>query len=262
MLYRFVDYLFWLIAPVIQSGVLIALLRRKLSREYTWFFAYTLLQVVSVPILALIMRWSYAGYYYSYYTVVSLSILVSTGVIWEIFKHSFGPRLRIWFATMLAVLCLTAVLWAINAMGAGSRARDGVFDDVMLLADRSLRISQVALGIGFTFLSTRIGVSRRSFLFGVALGFAFFAACNMLVTTVASRHGLMSSLFLSRINSVAYLISCIIWLFYAKLGTPDAKGTWRSSDPYLPPDSEDEPKKPGRWFFRIGFSQGSASAGV
>lgn len=259
---RLVDYVFSLISPMIQLVVLILIFRRKLSRSYRWFFAYTFLQALSVPILALIMNWSYAGYYYAYYAEVTLSILVSTGVIWEIFKQAFGPRLRIWLATLLAVVGMMFAFYTLNSMVAGSRATDGVFDDLMLLAERSLRVSQVAIMLVLSILSALLGVSRRSFVYGIGLGFGFFAACNMFVTAVATHHGILSSIALSRINSLSYLVSCIIWLLYAKFGTPDAKGIWRSSEPYLPPDSEDGPKEPPRWFFRIDLSQGSASAGV
>jgi hypothetical protein len=257
---RLADYVLWLVAPTIQLAVLILIFRRKLNRYYQWFFAYTFLQVLSVPFLAATIRWSYTFYYYAYYVNVALSMFVSMGVVWEVFKYSFGPRLRIWFATLLAVLCLTAVLWAINAMGAGSRATYGIYDDVMLLADRSLRVSQVAIVLVLSILSVRLGVSRRSFLFGVRLGFGFFAGCNMFVTAVATHHGILSSIALSRINSLAYLASCIIWVFYAKFGTPDAKGIWRSPEPYPPDDSEHGPNEPPRWFFRIGLSHGGATA--
>jgi hypothetical protein len=258
---RLADYFFWLVAPLIQIFILVALRRRKLSLNYRYFLAYTLLQVVSFPILAAFMRWSYAGYYYAYYSNLVLSVSVSFAVIWEILARTSGwhrehPRLLAIVAICMAVTSIT-----MSGLLLASQSDPRIFDDGMMFADRLLRIIQVVLMIVFIFLHTRIGVSPRSFLFGVGLGFGFFGACNMFVTAVASLHGL-SSQALSRINSLSYLVSCIIWLVYAKLGTPDAKGTWRSSEPYLPPDSEHGPKEPPRWFFRTGLSHGDAAARV
>ena len=37
--------------PLLQIGVLIAMVRRGLHRDYPYFFNYTILQVVGVPVL-------------------------------------------------------------------------------------------------------------------------------------------------------------------------------------------------------------------
>ncbi len=48
---RLVDYVVWFATPVLQSGLLVALYRRGLHRDYPFFFNYTILQVISVPVL-------------------------------------------------------------------------------------------------------------------------------------------------------------------------------------------------------------------
>ncbi len=223
MHYRLADYVFWLTAPVLQAGVLVAMFRRGLHRDYPFFFNYTVLQVVSVPVLAAFMRWSYAGYYYAYYLNVALSVLISFAVLQEIFKDAFRPyeNLRdlsvILFRWSALVVFLVAVMWAVNA---GHKSANGVFDDVMLLGDRSLRLMQCGLVFFLLLFNTYLGIPQRSLLFGISLGFGFFAAVNMLVTTAASRHGLVTSLALSRINSLAYLTSVVIWLVYTLVAVP------------------------------------------
>jgi hypothetical protein len=224
MHYRLADYVFWLITPLLQAGVLVAMFRRGLHRDYPFFFNYTVLQVVSVPVLAAFMRWSYTGYYYAYYANVALSVLISFAVLQEIFKDAFRPyeNLRdlsvILFRWSALVVFLVAVMWAVNA---GHIAPSyGIFDDVMLLGDRSLRLMQCGLVFFLLLFNTYLGIPQRSLLFGISLGFGFFAAVNMLVTTAASHHGLVTSLALSRINSLAYLASVIIWLTYTLVAKP------------------------------------------
>ena len=63
--------------------------------------------------------------------------------------------------------------------------------------------------------SEYLGISRRSLLFGISLGFGFFAAINMLVVTGMAQHGgILSKTVLRHINSAAYFIAVAIWLGY------------------------------------------------
>ena len=67
---------------------------------------------------------------------------------------------------------------------------------------------------------------------------------------------------LSRINSVAYLTSVVIWLLYAIYGTMDVSGFDRaqlySSQSY---NDRRGPNRPNRWFFRLGSSPTHAAGG-
>lgn len=221
---RLADYVLWLTAPVLQAGVLVAMFRRGLNRDYPFFFYYTVLQVVSVPVLGALMKWSYAGYYYSYYATITLSALISFAVLQEIFKDAFRPyeNLRelsvILFRWSALVVFLVAVMWAVNA--GHTSTNYGIFDDVMMLGDRGLRLMQCGLVFFLLLFNTYLGIPQRSLVFGISLGFGFFAAVNMLVTTVATHHGILSSVWLSRINSLAYLTSVIIWLTYTLVAMP------------------------------------------
>ena len=64
--------------------------------------------------------------------------------------------------------------------------------------------------------SEYLGISRRSLLFGISLGFGLFAAMNMLVATgMSAIHGILRQDTLRHINSAAYLVSCdhLVWLY-------------------------------------------------
>jgi hypothetical protein len=54
-------------------------------------------------------------------------------------------------------------------------------------------------------------------LFGIAVGFGFFAAVNMLVMTALSHQSYLSKASLSRISAGAYTTSMLIWLAYSAL---------------------------------------------
>jgi hypothetical protein len=218
-----IDYVLWFAAPTLQAAVLVCMFGRGLHRDYPFFFNYTILQVISVPALAIANVYSYRVYYYSYYVNLGLSILLSFAVLQEIFKDAFRPyeALRdlgvILFRWSALVVFLVGVMWAINA---AHKPENGALQDAFLLADRALRLMQCGLVFFMLLFSEYLGIPHRSFLFGIALGFGLFAAINMLVMTGASHHGILSRATLSTINSGAYLLTVMIWFAYTWAASP------------------------------------------
>ncbi len=218
------DCVLWFGGSCLQLGVLIAMFRRGLHRDYPYFFNYTILQVVSAPILYVMLNRSYTLYYYGYYINVALSVLISFAVLQEIFKDAFRPyeALRdlsvILFRWSALVVMLVGVMWAINA--AQNANKDAVMD-VILLADRSLRLMQCGMVFFLLLFSEYLGISRRSMIFGISLGFGLFAAVNMLVATGFTHHGgPLRPETLRFINSGAYMVATIIWLGYTLAAAP------------------------------------------
>src|SRR5579863_656039 len=164
------DYVLEFIAPTLQLGVLIAMCRRGLHRDYPFFFYYSILQIVSVPLLAAIRLFSYTAYYYGYYVVLGLSILISFAVLQEIFKDAFRPyeALRdlsaILFRWSALVALLVGVMWAINAT---HKSENGGIIDAILLGERSVRLMQCGLVFFLLLFSEYLGISRRSLVFGI-----------------------------------------------------------------------------------------------
>jgi hypothetical protein len=223
MHYRLADYVLWLTTPLLQGGVLLAMYKRGLQKDYPYFFYYTILQVASAIILAVLAATSYTAYYYAYYVNLSLSVLISFAVLQEIFKDAFRPyeNLRelsiILFRWSALVVLLVAVMWAINAR---NNAENGVITAIMMLGDRSLRLMQCGLVFFLLLFNEYLGIPHRSMLFGISLGFGLFAAVNMLVATALTQHGFLTSVALSKINSVAYLVAVIIWFGYTLAAAP------------------------------------------
>ncbi len=222
---RLTDYVLWITSPLLQLGVLIAMARRGFHRDYPYFFNYTILQVVSVPVLAFIYPRSYSLYFYAYYFNIALSVLLSFAVLQEIFKDAFRPyeALRdlsvILFRWSALVVLLVGVMWAINS---ARKTDDGAIITTILLAERSVRLMQCGLVFFLLLFSEYLGISRRSLLFGISLGFGLFGAINMLVATLMSSHphGVLRQSTLRHINSEAYMVAVAIWLGYTLVAAP------------------------------------------
>jgi len=217
---RLIDYVLWLSAPTIQLGVLVAMYRRGLQRDYPYFFNYTILSVANEPVLFVMQKYSYALYYYSYWVSIALTTLVSLAVLYEIFQNAFRPyeALRdlagILFRWSALVILLVAGMWALTS---DHPAQNGSISNAILLAGRSVRLMQCGLVFFLVLFSEYLGISRRNLLFGIALGFGLFAAVSMLVTSFMSHRGVVHVSVLRWVNSAAYNLSALIWLGYAAM---------------------------------------------
>ena len=234
---RQLDYILWCAGPLMQLGVLVAMYRRGLHRDYPYFFNYALLQVVSDPVLFVIQRHSYTLYYWSYWVSTALSALLSFAVLQEVFHDAFRPyeALRdlgvILFRWSALVVLLVGVMWAMTA--AHSSQLDVITNGIFLV-QRSVCLMQCGLVFFLLLFSEYLGISRRHVLFGIALGFGIFASVSMLVAAAASSHAtFVHASVLSQIESAAYDFAVIIWLGYtalAPVGSRVAPAAARSKD--------------------------------
>src|SRR5215469_555579 len=213
-----IDYVLWCLTPIFMSVTAVFLCRRRLQKEFPYFFNYVIFQVLSFLVEFPLRNWT--NYYYVYWAVQALSIVVSFAVLLEIFKDAFRPyeALRdlsvILFRWCALVVLLLGGMWAITSW------RENQIDNItnaIYLVERSVRLMQCGLVLFLLLFSEYLGIRRRNLLFGIAVGFGFFAAVNMLVMTALSHHSYFSKSTLSRINGIAYVVSTLIWLAYAAL---------------------------------------------
>jgi hypothetical protein len=214
----------WVGAPTLQAAIVYYMLRRKLRSDYPFFFNYTLLQVLTSLFLAGVNFFcpksvSDYVYYFGYWGTTLLSSIMAFGVLHEIFKEAFRPfeALRdlstILFRWAALVVLLVAGMSVVTATNASQNQVDAVTSTIFLV-QRNIRVMQCGLIFFLLLFSEYLGISRRHILFGVAVGFGFFAAINMLFSTAMSHGTALKKTTLSEINSAAYVISCLVWLGY------------------------------------------------
>ena len=213
-----IDYILWCATPVLMTAIAASMYRRRLHREFPFFFNYILFAILAFAVEFSLRNW--VNYFYVYWTCTALSIIVSFAVLGEIFKDAFRPyeALRdlsvILFRWCALVVLLVAGMWAITSW------RGNQIDNIVnaiYLVDRSVRMMQCGLVFFMLLFSEYLGISRRNVLFGISVGFGFFAAVNMLVLTAFAHNGALSNSAGSRISGCAYVLSALIWLAYTAL---------------------------------------------
>lgn len=214
-----IDYIFWCANPVLMTAIAAAMYRRHLHRDFPFFFNYVVLQVLSFAI-EFPLRSNSTVYFYVSWTTTALSVVVTFAVLLEIFRDAFRPyeALRelsiILFRWCALVVILVAGMWAITSWHTSQL--DNVLNG-MYMVERSVRMMQCGLVFFMLLFSEYLGISRRNVVFGISIGFGFYAAVNMLVMTALSHHTILGRTTLIRVNSSAYIVSALIWLAYTAL---------------------------------------------
>jgi hypothetical protein len=213
-----IDYVLWCLTPVLMTAIVASMYRRGLHRQFPFFFNYAVFQIVTFTVEFSLHKW--VNYYYVYWTFSALSVIVTFAVLQEIFKDAFRPyeALRdlsvILFRWCALVVLLVGGMWAITSWQ-GSQI-DNVTNGILLI-DRTMRMMQCGLVFFMLLFSEYLGISRRNVLFGISVGFGFFAAVHMLVAAALAHHTIFSKHVLSRISGLAYAMTMLVWLAYTAL---------------------------------------------
>ena len=211
------QYVMWLSAPALQMAILVFMYRRRLQRDYPFFFNYLIWQIVTSFSGFVLNRISYSYYYFGYYSTTAISSLLAFAVLHEIFKEAFRPfeALRDLSSILFRWAALVVLLVAgMSAITASNAQQVDTVTNTILLVQRNVRVMQCGLIFFLVLFSEYLGISRRHILFGIAVGFGCFAAMQVLVATAVSHVTVLKHSTLNEFNSAAYLLACLTWLGY------------------------------------------------
>ena len=216
-------YLLWVITPVLLVCVATVTRRRKLDKEFPFFFKYLILQVATNVIL-LALRNQYRPYFYAYWSLQAISTVLEFGIIYEIFLQLFRPYpyLRDFARVLLkwagSLLLLIAILFALTAS-----ANEAPIVVAALWAARSVRLVQCGLVFFLLWFCPYLGITRRHYLFGVALGFGTLAAADLVGVATRMWTGYISDKVFSLAAMAAGDWAVVIWLIYFLARAPISK---------------------------------------
>jgi len=213
----------WIAHPVLELSLAGVMFWRRLHRTFPVFFAYLVVQVSNFLILFPIYRF-HPGmpYYYAYWISAGISLAVGFKVIHEIFLDllrpypnlkDLGTLLFKWAA--LVMLLVAMVFAAATQMHTGTETQ---LDLAVMILERCVRVIQCGLILFLLFFSRYLGVSRRQFSFGIALGFGSYACVELVGLALVSSNQIHAAK-MSLINTTAYSLSILTWGGYALLKT-------------------------------------------
>jgi hypothetical protein len=221
-------YALWLAHPVLQTVIAIAMLRRGQHREFKYFFAYVVTQILTFAVVFPSYRYHYSAMFYVSWFSTAISVALGFKVIHEAFLDVFRPfhTLRD-LGTVLFKWAGLVMLLVAGVVSVSTNSTDiAPWVQAITTAQRCVRIIQVGMVLFLLFFARYMGVSRRQHSFGIALGFGTFAVVELtLIASWAGDH--LNSLGVNLINMGAYNVSLLIWLGYTLAKSParDAAST-------------------------------------
>jgi hypothetical protein len=225
---RILYYALWVAHPVLQTVIAIAMFRRGQHREFKFFFAYIVAQIMTFAVVFPIYRYYYSAAFYISWISTAISVALGFMVIHEAFLDVFRPfhTLRdlgtVLFKWAGLVMLLVAGVVSVSTSSSDTAA----WVQAIMTAQRCVRIIQVGMVLFLLFFARYLGVSRRQHSFGIALGFGSFAVVELaLIASWAGDH--LGQLSMSLINMTAYNLTLLIWLVYTVAKSParDAAST-------------------------------------
>jgi hypothetical protein len=204
------------LSPMLQAAICVAMIRKKLFREMPLFLSYTIIHAVFAYVLFFTFKKSYTAYFFLYWSSEIVDALLTFLVIQEVFSTVFRPYealrlLGIWlFRGSLLVLIAIAIVMAPGSQPFG-------FDKLvssLIIVQRSILFVQAGL-IFFLILSSRLfGLTWRTYVFGVALGFGAMACVTGLAVALRSRVPAPLNDWLATMVPFGYIVGVVVWTYY------------------------------------------------
>jgi hypothetical protein len=224
------EYILDFVTSALQCVIVIVIFRRKLYKSFPAFTASTIFQLLKTTFLhvELALPVSFLTYSYSFYSIEPCSMALELWVVYEVFKTVLEPYealRRSWrfiFLISVVALVLVNVLW----IAYEPKTKVDLLTRAILDLMQSDRVIQVGLLLVIFALSGLMGLSWRSYCFGVALGFGTYAAAEMVGWEMRRRYGWEVWDLLNTIRSVSYAVSILIWGSYFFQPPEVARPVW------------------------------------
>ncbi|MFZ0318961.1 MAG: hypothetical protein WAL56_07535 [Candidatus Sulfotelmatobacter sp.] len=217
---KIVYYALWMAHPVLLTGISIVMFRRGQYRQFKFFFAYVVTQILTFAVLFPV-RYNYSVSFYLSWFTTAVSVALGFKVIHEAFLDAFRPfhTLRD-LGTVLFKWAGLVMLLVAGVVSVSTNSSDTVpWVQAILTAQRCVRIIQVGMVLFLLFFARYLGVSWRRQSFGIALGFGFFATVELsLVASWVGDH--LNTRSAEVVNMVAYNVALLVWLGYTLAKSP------------------------------------------
>jgi hypothetical protein len=214
-------YALWIAHPVLEIGIAAIMIHRDLHRKFKFFFGYILIQLVIFAVVFTAYWHNYSAAFYLFWPCDALSVAFGFAVIHEVFVDVFrafhtlrdlGTGLFKW-AGLVMLLVAGVVSVSTNS------SEVAPWMQAITTSQRCVRIIQVGMVLFLLFFAHYVGVSRRQYSFGIALGFGSFAVIELvLICSWVGNH--LGGPWLSILNMAAYNSSLLVWLGYVAVKRP------------------------------------------
>lgn len=200
-----------------ELGIACFMIRDGSMHKFPRFFQYCLFNASQSLFLACMLAWaSYDQYFYSYWITNAISATLSFLVIQEIFMAALRPLEglrdlgRIAFRWVAGLMLIISILMGLSTHIGLNR----VLASAVISFESSVRLMQVGLLLLLFLISSRLGLSIKGRVFGIALGMGALAVVNLVAYSLISSTGTTHLVLINQLRSGFYIAVDVTWLVY------------------------------------------------
>jgi len=212
----------WLAALALQALLVGVLWTKRMGRRFPIFVGYMAFNLLFAVVLYLIYVLAFSSrllrpvYFEVYWINEVLGLLLGLAVVYEVFKHLFGPYPALKTLATQIFRCVLVLLVLLGCFVAYAQRPGQQYwlTSAFLVVEQVTRILEVGL-LGFLFMSaSAFGLHWRQYVFGIALGLGVFAAVELVGVTMAVEVGTAAHPMFNIIRSISFNCSLLIWISY------------------------------------------------
>lgn len=202
-----------LVAPVLELALAVIFVRRKIYREYPFFFAY-LISSICIGILRVSVGHIYRTYFVVFWATSGIYAVLALFVLYEVFNWFFFHLYRYWswfwvlFPTS-AVAVIGGSIWY-SLVHPPFQASSVI--SFVLVFGIAVNFVQLGLFVLFFLLVRIFKLSPWEYAFGIVVGFAAAAAGALLGYLLRSEFGTKFEPFARYAAPVSYIVAVMLWL--------------------------------------------------
>jgi hypothetical protein len=208
-----------------QVAIAWSLYRRRLHRDFPFFFAYTISELIQVVVLmpiSYLPNEGYPAYFYVGWSFVACSTVLRFAVMYEIFQHLVQryEAFRVLGRTLMHWSALVLLLFAIVAAAYAPSSDTNTLLREAFALHTSLSVIQCGLFLSLFALAFYFRVSWPHHLFGISMGFALYMCVALAITALRSQLGMMFNPVLVLGDAIGYSCATLVWSYYLLLPEP------------------------------------------
>lgn len=212
----------WVVQPALLAPLAVVMFRRRLHKQFPFFFAFIIFQIVSFAVEFLLYRGaSHRAYFCAFWFDTAINLIFQFKIIHEVFVDIFRPyhalkdlgtALFKWAA--LVMVLVSGVFVSTNPVLGDPIGRN------ILTVHRCIQVIQCGLVLFLLGFCKPLGVSWRRQSFGIALGFGLFAGSQLVCYALCSGDHIASAI--SDIASmIAFNTGIVVWFGYSSVKKPE-----------------------------------------
>ncbi len=217
--HSFLWHYLWLAPHALQIVIAVIMVRRGLFREFPFFFAYTIFQILEEGTLFILdhhPRVTGIQYWQAQWIGHLIAIALRFSVIREVYSNAFRDYpgfkqlSRILFRVAATALIFIAIVIVARAPDDGTIPLLAGVPKVELAASMVLG-GLVLLLLGF---ASYAGLAWRGFGHGIAVGFGVYSCVQLATQTMRIWTGPVAGYVFDLITMTTYHCSVVVWLVY------------------------------------------------